>query len=280
MAIVLATLAVATSASAEIPWITSADGPADATAPAERGARVQVEPIPPPPIAAGCTTGTVSRVAATTDPAQRWLVGTVSTNWKVALYTGSGPRGTVAVIGDSLTLAAQEETMRYLINAGFGPICIDGGVARRVGPTTNSPVSSGVEVIGRIRASDPVWSDPSVHWVLAFGTNDVGSSTSTYAAAIQRGIAAVGVTSYPIRWVDVRTRRNEDTRNPARPDWRFLENTWNAKLVAAGLRIIGWSAATATTPSRYIIALPDYVHLTTTGEVLRGDLIGQSLVAG
>jgi len=280
LGVVLAALFVATGAYAQTTAVDTVDGGADASVIAKRGERWQETPQVPPTPVGGCLTGAVSLVPASTDPSQRWSVGTISVNWKVALRSQPTVKGAVVVVGDSLTLAATEETMRNLIDAGYGPICIDGGVGRRVGPTSGSAVSSGVEVIARIMASDAAWQTAQIHWVVALGTNDVSSGTSTYAAAIQRAITAIGSTSFPIRWVDVRTRRNEDAQ-VAYIDWRYLENTWNSRLSAAGLTVVGWSAATAATPWNYIIALPDYVHLVApAGEVLRADLVSQSLLTG
>jgi hypothetical protein len=260
--------------------IATIDGPADVSAPAVRGARTQVNPLPPPPTYSGCLVGTVTRVSTSIDPAQRWWVGKVSDNWKASFRAEAGVLGPVVVVGDSLTLASAEETMRRLVNDGFGPICIDGGVARRVGPVTGSKVSSGVDVIARIKASDPVWQMPIVRWVLAFGTNDVGQGIPTYAPTIQRGIAAVGVSSYPIFWVDVRTRREKiDYGTVTPPNWRLMETTWNARLADAGVTIIPWAASVEPDTSTYIISLPDYVHLTPAGEDLRGLLIHQALTA-
>ena len=266
--------------SAAVGVIDSVNDGAQATASAARGARTQLTPIPTPPMYGGCLVGTVARVSASIDPQQRWWVGKVSDNWKASFRAEAGVLGPVVVVGDSLTLASAEETMRRLVTDGFGPICIDGGVGRRVGPVTGSKVSSGVEVIARIKASDPVWQMALVRWVLAFGTNDVSQGISTYPATIQRGIAAVGVSSYPIYWVDVRTRRDKiDYGTATPPNWRLMETTWNTRLVEAGVTIVPWAATVAPSTSTYIISLPDYVHLTLAGEDLRGLLIHQTLTA-
>lgn len=252
------------------------DDPAQSNTPAVRGPRRQVDPLPPPPTYGGCLIGSVGLVNATIDPQRRWWVGTVSSNWKSALYPVAGARGPVAVVGDSLTLSTIEETMRHLVDAGFGPICIDGGVARRMTVGATSAVSSAEVVIGRIKTSDPVWQLAVVRWVLGIGTNDARpNNVATWPATIAAGRAAVGTGRYPLYWIDIRTRRDE-----LEPGWRALEDAWNSQLLSAGLAVISWSAAVAPSPSTYIIASPDWIHLRPAGDELRGLITAAALAAG
>ena len=245
------------------------DDAASASAVAVRGASVQAVPPPPPADHAGCTKGVGTRVSASVDPAQRWYVDVQNTNWKIAFYPRPGPRGAVAVVGDSLTLAAMEETMRELIGAGYGPVCIDGQVSRRVSIYTSS-IPSGVQEIARIKGTDPVWRLDHVRWVLALGTNDARANTSTYAATIQNGRNAVGASSVPIFWINVRTRLGEPYTN--------YENQWNTRLPGASTVVINWSAAVQTSPSAYINNT-DLIHLTAAGEVLRAQITVAALAA-
>lgn len=231
---------------------------------------MQVNPLPPPPVYGGCLTGTVAKVSASVDPQQRWWVGTVSSNWKVVRHDQVGPRGPVVVVGDSLTLGAETNMMRELLAGGYGPICIDGGVARRMTVGATSAVSNGVLVIDRIRKSDPVWRMPVVRWVLAIGTNDARmTNLSSYPTTIAAGKAAVGASNYPLLWVDVRTR--VDYNRPA-------EDKWNRDLVAAGVRVVGWAPAVDESPATYINDT-DKIHLLPAGNVLRGHLVRVALDA-
>ncbi|MDO8390667.1 MAG: hypothetical protein Q7V57_09280 [Actinomycetota bacterium] len=270
----VAALAVTVSAFAHGAGATPTE-PADPSAVAVRGQRTQVAPIALGPPAGGCLVGTVSRVASAIDPARRWQVGTVSSSWKASFRAESGSKGPVAVVGDSLTLSSMEETMRYLVDAGYGPVCIDGGVARRMEVGTGGSVSSAVEVIARIKASDPVWQMPTVRWVLAIGTNDARpNNTSTFAATIQKGRTAVGTSYHPLLWIDLRTRREEIGAG-----WDAIEDQWNAALVAPRTVVIRWAAEVAPSPESYIIGTPDWTHLTTGGQYLRGQLTLQALIA-
>ena len=231
---------------------------------------MQLLPLPPPPAYGGCLTGSVAKVATWVDSAQRWSVGTMSTNWKVVFHAEVGVRGPVAVVGDSLTLGAENATMRELLAAGYGPICIDGGVARRMTVGGTSSVSNAVNVIARIKASDPWWAKPDVRWVLAIGTNDARmTNMPSYPTTIQEGIAAVGVSNFPIFWIDVRTRVLYNL--PA-------DDLWNANLHRPGVSVIGWAAAVDLSPATYINST-DYIHLLSAGNALRGQLIRLALDA-
>jgi len=273
VAVALALFAgAAASAQAGMPAdpITSIDSAADGTTSAVRGGRVQVEPIPPPPSYSGCLTGSVAKVSAAVDPAQRWWVGTISSNWKSTFYPTAGQRGPVAVVGDSLTLGSENSLMRSLIDSGYGPICVDGGVARRMTVGGTSSVSNAVNVIARIKASDPVWRMPVVRWVLGIGTNDARmTNMSTYPTTIQAGLSAIGGGNFPVWFVNVRTRQLYN--KPA-------EDRWNSNLHVAGVLIIDWAAAVEATPEVYISS-GDYIHLTPAGYAMRGVLVRQVLDA-
>lgn len=252
--------------------ITAIDAPAQATDVAARGAMEQVEQPTTPPDHSGCLKGPGTKVAASIDPAQRWYVDVQSTEWnawKIAFYPRPGTRGAVALVGDSLTVAAMDETMAELIDAGFGPVCIDGQVARRVSVYTAS-TPSGVQEIARIKATDAVWRLATVRWVLALGTNDARANISSYSATIQKGRDAVGAVTVPLYWIDVRTRLGTPYTN--------YEDQWNSRLAAAGTVVIGWAAAVAPSPALYINNT-DLIHLTSAGEDLRAQITRVALAA-
>ncbi len=227
-------------------------------------------PINPPGAAGGCLVGSTSPIPTTVDPQQRWQLGNVSNDWWSALAPDRGPRGAVVIVGDSLTQGSINQTMAALLAAGFGPICIDGGVARFVTYTSaRLHVSTGVDVIARIRASDSTWAADDTAYVAAFGTNDVGFPNPTwYATQIDTLRAATG--AHPLWWVNVRTR--VESMQP----W---ETAWNHALSARGdLAVIDWSAAVAPNPNAYILG-SDLTHLTLAGSHLRATLITDALDA-
>ncbi len=252
--------------------IDSINGAAAAGEVAVRGAATQVEQPAPPPDHGGCLKGVGTRVSAAVDPAQRWLIDIQDTTWrywKISFYPRPGVRGAVSVVGDSLTVASTEETMRELIDAGYGPICIDAQVARRVSVYT-SALPSGVQEIARIKSSDAVWRLDTVRWVIALGTNDTRADISNYSATIQKGRDAVGPMAVPIYWIDVRTRLGAP--------YTTYENAWNERLPGPNIVVIGWAAAVAASPTTYINNT-DLIHLTPAGEVLRGQITRAALLA-
>lgn len=231
---------------------------------------VETDPAGPAPIAAGC----VPRDATTQlagEPAGAWQFAEVNPKWQVAFRPNAGPLGAVVVVGDSLTKASLHETMAKLAAAGFGPICIDAGFGRYLGrhhePT--EPTSA-VEVIARIRSSDPAWSAADVRWVVAAGTNDVGwtkpAAVEAFAAEqITAAREAIGPTAVPPYWVNVGTRRETAAT---------VERVWNEQLLRAGV-VIDWVDAVGPQPDLYIGS--DLIHLTAEGIELRSDLIVRAL---
>lgn len=243
-----------------------ADG-AGAEASAERGPRTQVEPLAPAPTYGGCMKPGIptSPVAA---PGGVWQLGTVNGKWRIGFRGVAGPLGAIVVVGDSLTYLSIAETMAGLVSAGYGPICVDAGYGRFVvvGSGTAS-VSSGLDVIGRVRASAPVWQMDTVRWVIALGTNDVrrpsaGRAPVWCAEQIAAARWAIGVTARPPEWVNVRSRREIA---------QYVENVWNTAVPQNGFVTIDWSAAVAPWPELFIS--DDLVHPTPFGTELRVRLL-------
>ena len=176
------------------------------------------------------------------------------------------------MVGDSLTYGALNATMNRLIDAGFGPICIDGAVSRRV--VVAGSVNSGVQVVTRLKGGSSVWRAPNVRWVLALGTNDARSSSAYVASdsgTIQKGVNAVGATTNPILWVDVRTFRGGS--------YTYFEDQWNVRLTGARIVPISWSAFVDGHPNPVSLFARDRIHLTGSAYKLRGNLVADA-VAG
>jgi lysophospholipase L1-like esterase len=115
----------------------------------------------------------------------------------------------VAVVGDSLTLAAQTDIESTLSALGLGVVAVDGQESRRMTHRTDT-IRSGLDAIAQIRNVSP----PSV-WVIALGTNDVGAGSSN--DSIRRNVRSVLAAIPPdasVVWVDVfiRDRRREVER--------------------------------------------------------------------
>jgi hypothetical protein len=217
------------------------------------------------PNGAGCLPG-VGKL----DPTKRWYRqdNTSASTSTIAYYPLAGPRGAVAVVGDSLTWQTMSNTMNRLIDAGFGPICADGAVFRAT-TVVVSKVNSGVNAIGRLKGL-AFWAAATVRWVISIGTNDVGTASTTVAqrARIDGVIAAVGVTTRSILWMNVRTRRGS---------YQSVETRFNQNLAATpNVTVIDWSAMVAWNPAAYITGA-DLVHLTAHGISTRPTLLANTL---
>ncbi len=249
------------------PAIASVAAGATAVGAADRGSRSQLEQPPPPPTYAGCLQPRVAAVAAGA-PGREWQLATVNGKWRIGFRGQAGPAGAIVVVGDSLTYLSIADTMSALVQAGYGPICVDAGYGRYVAVGTGtSSVSSGLDVIVRVRASAPVWQMDTVRWVVALGTNDVGRTNAGRAdwwCAQQIAAArwAIGATRLPPEWINLRTRRVGS---------QYVENVWNEALPANGFTPIDWSAAVAPAPALFIS--DDLVHPTVWGTALRLQLL-------
>ena len=105
---------------------------------------------------------------------------------------------TVAVVGDSLTLSAEDEIIRALNAEEMHVLAIDGVESRRMihGDSTLTP---GVDAIERIRTE----SEPGL-WVIALGTNDVASVGSADGFRDQmREVLELVPDDDPVVWVDL-----------------------------------------------------------------------------
>lgn len=105
---------------------------------------------------------------------------------------------TVAVVGDSLTLSAQDEIESALQVAGLRVIAVEGVESRRMtrGSAEVPPAVDSVESILE-RA------DPEV-WVFALGTNDVGAQSGVDAFRAEMGeLLDLLPIDAPVIWVDL-----------------------------------------------------------------------------
>ncbi len=105
--------------------------------------------------------------------------------------------GTVAVVGDSLTLSASDEIEAYLTALGIEVLAVDGAENRRM--TRGSEPRPGVDVVEQIAAV----AEPEL-WVIALGTNDVGaeSSVEAFATDVESVLDAIP-DGAPVVWVNL-----------------------------------------------------------------------------
>jgi lysophospholipase L1-like esterase len=104
---------------------------------------------------------------------------------------------TIAVVGDSLTLAATEEIRSALSSVGIEVIAIDGAENRRM--THGATPEPGLDSIATLVSG----AAPEM-WVVALGTNDIGAETDPerYGGDVQRLLDEIPAASSVV-WVDV-----------------------------------------------------------------------------
>ena len=170
------------------------------------------------------------------DPVNRLWTARPGVYQRVVGSAATGPRGPIVAMGDSITFGSAEATAVALRTAGWGPVCIDGTVARTVEFGT-AAIPDGIDAVDRIRSTGAPWTGWSVQWVVALGTNDVsisGTSAGLARRYISDQLAAIGPTQDGVAWVQVRTALTGV--------WPEREDVWNSQLAVAGVAIqVPWS---------------------------------------
>ncbi len=102
----------------------------------------------------------------------------------------------LAVVGDSITVGAEEELAASLAELGLDDVDIDAESGRRM--VEGDGISSGLDGVAAVLATGD---EPDL-WVIALGTNDVANyQTEEYAGAIEQLLAALPAGA-PLVWVD------------------------------------------------------------------------------
>jgi lysophospholipase L1-like esterase len=103
---------------------------------------------------------------------------------------------TVAVVGDSLTLSAQEQIYGELARSGIEVVGFDAVEGRRTARELDDK-PSGVRAVEQLRAQAPEL------WIVALGTNDVGGEQQPddFRADVERLLAAIPAET-PVIWLD------------------------------------------------------------------------------
>lgn len=172
---------------------------------------------------------------------------------------------TVAVVGDSLTVAATEEITQSLTTAGVRVVVVDAQQNRRM--VTGGPgLRSGVSAIEDVLAEH----DPDL-WVVALGTNDVGSGSGPdrFVDDLRETIATIPATA-PLVWVDVWIRDRVDEVVEANG---LLRRELGRR--PATTRVVDWHSW--GTVDGTIVG--DGVHLTTDGEQRFAGAITDAVIA-
>lgn len=162
------------------------------------------------------------------------------------------PNPRVAVIGDSLSVSAEEEIRSALVSVGFEVVGFNAASGRRmVHPSQSIP--SGVSAVGELRAT---FAEQPDMWIVALGTNDVGAQAGRDEMVhdIDTLLAAIGP-STPVLWTNVYIEQLADE------SWAFDVLVQERSATRSGLAIADWF-----NPAQIEGSLaPDGIHLTPTG---------------
>lgn len=171
---------------------------------------------------------------------------------------------TVAVVGDSLTVAATEEITAALSGAGVRTVIVDGRESRRMA-TDAAGLPSGVAAIEEIL----VRMEPDL-WVVALGTNDVAAEVADdrFVLDLRATLTAVPV-DVPLVWVDVWIRDRLDDVVAAND---LLRGELDRRV--APTTIVDWFAS-ATADG---LITGDGVHLTQAGQDRFAAVIAEAVV--
>ena len=170
----------------------------------------------------------------------------------------SRPR-TVAVIGDSLTLSAEQEIVAAMAAAELYVITVDGVENRRMVRGTRE-IEPGVDAIEAVLEQ----AEPDL-WVIALGTNDVGSQVGIDAFREEMDeLLAMVPPDAPVIWVDLWIRDLDDQIVDAN---RVIRAELGGRQGVAA--VVDWHAHAANTG----IIIRDGVHLTNDGQELFADSI-------
>jgi lysophospholipase L1-like esterase len=105
------------------------------------------------------------------------------------------PIQSIAMVGDSITNGSEVELREQLATLDVEVKAIDAEDGRRI--VAGDSVTPGIEAVRALAAGDP----PDL-WVIALGTNDVGTGPEVYTPGIAELVAAIPAGA-PIVWVDV-----------------------------------------------------------------------------
>ena len=166
---------------------------------------------------------------------------------------------TVAVIGDSLTLSAEQEITAAMAAAEMYVITVDGVESRRMVRGTRE-IEPGADAIEAVLAEG----DPGL-WVIALGTNDVGSQVGADVFREEMDeLLALLPPDAPVIWVDLWIRDLDDQIVDAN---QVIRSELAARQGVAA--VVDWHTQAAN-PG---IIISDGVHLTDDGQELFADSI-------
>lgn len=224
------------------------------------GADVAADLAPRDPVGTG-----EHATAAPDAPPSTDVAGSVSEPDRPGSFGTLPVPDTVAVVGDSLTVAAAEEITRSLSGVGVRAVIVDGRESRRMASGSRD-LPSGVTAIETILDEHR----PDL-WVVALGTNDVGAAVDAerFRSDLRATLATIPPGA-PVIWVDVWIR---DLLGDVVVANAMLHRELAAR--AAPTAVVDWFTH-ATTDG---VIAGDGVHLTEAGQVRFAAEIADAVLA-
>lgn len=174
----------------------------------------------------------------------------------------------IAMVGDSITEGSADELEAAFAAEGIDDVVIDGEASRRIeiASNANGPGVSGVNAVKAILESG---ADPTV-WVIALGTNDVGSfGTPQDCAELIEEITILLPLPAHLIWVNV--YRPSDIR-----ETKVFNEVLAGVIEARGAATVADWYAVATDPNHDVLR-SDELHPNDSGQVAFAELVVQAL---
>ena len=221
----------------------------DDTSPADTG------PADSSPASSGtCIPAGTSSAPSKWDPEHRWRVAKPNRFQLHVFYEQAGPKGPVVSIGGSLSYGVAEVLTRDLVNAGYGPICVDARIGRQMAPVGGG--QGGLNIAKRLKA---VYPGQNVRWYAAFGNNDINSvSPATAVKRIQAILDVIGTTKHPVVWSNLVSCRT--------PEYKAKEAAFNAGLSTLNVVVHDWASIVRKQPK---LLISDCLHVGFAGNKVR-----------
>ncbi len=169
----------------------------------------------------------------------------------------------VAIIGDSLTVSAEEELVAAFAGLGVATHTFDAAEGRRINHAVAGE-TSGVTAAEELAATH----QPDV-WVVALGTNDVpGFGPDSYRADIEALLAEIPAGA-PVIWVDAWIERRIDETRAANDVLRAVAAE------RPGMAVVDWFQF-GDDPG---LVIDDGIHLTDAGQLRFAEQIAAAIAA-
>ena len=174
----------------------------------------------------------------------------------------------IAMVGDSITEGSADELRAAFAAVGIDDVVIDGEASRRIeiASNNNGPGVSGVNAVKALLDSG---ANPSV-WVIALGTNDVGSfGTPQQCAELIDEITTLLPLPAHLIWVNV--YRPSDLRQT-----KVFNEVLAGVIATRGAAVVADWYAVATDPNHDVLR-SDELHPNDSGKVAFAELVVQAL---